>query len=771
MGMLGARAPLTRIRPRGPAALFLWLAWGLVVCAAAASWLNGLDAPSAVSGWLNVLAQWATVGLCWVEVRRAGTRRVLEPLVATAVTAFAAGYTTYLPTLAEAGPLAFPSGADVGHLVFKPLIFAALFVLVYRQLRTLSWLVTLDSAVGVFGAAAVLSVVVGPILAAGSGSPASEAAALVAIAYPAWDVVMLAVVAGIATAHGLSVGRNWNQLILGLLILSVADCLYAFRATGPGYVIGTPLDLGWTVGLLLVAVWLHGSATLRSEPAPSARGPLAMLVPSMATVCGIAVLVLASQVRMPIIAVVLASLALVGASIRTIVAFGELRRTVNLLAQTRTDELTGLPNRQALYADAPELLEAGGRRALLLLDLDRFKEVNDSLGHEAGDRLLVQVSARLAQQVGAGDLLARLGGDEFAILLDGAGVAEAEVVAVTLRDALAVPFTLSGIALTTTASVGIALFPEQGADLAVLLRKADMAMYKAKSARTGHHVYRAIDDRQGEKRLRTLEELRSALVDDEFVLHYQPKVHLGSGDVRGVEALVRWQHPARGLLYPDAFLALVEEFGLMHDLTQVVLGKALDQATRWHRSGKPLSVAVNFSASSLVDESLPERIGAMLLLRGLPASALQVEVTEDFLMSDRGRAHDILTRLRGQGIRIAVDDFGTGYSSLAYLRDLPIDQLKLDRSFVAPMTTDARAAALVSSTVVLAHSLGLTMVAEGIEDAESLAALAAFGCDEGQGFFMSRPVPAQDLDRWLAHRHPDALARSRPRGGAAEPVG
>ncbi|TFC86791.1 EAL domain-containing protein [Cryobacterium sp. TmT2-59] len=773
MGMLGVRALTAPIRPRGPATLLLWLAWTLVAGAAVASLLTGFGPPSAVSGWLNVLAQWAAVVLCWVEVRRAGSGRVLEPLVATAVTAFAAGHATYLLTTDAAAPHPFPSGADVGHLVFNPLILAALFVLVYRQLRTLSWLVTLDSAVGVFGAAAVLSVVVGPILAAGSGASSPEA--LLAVAYPSWDLTMVAVVTGIAAAHGLSVGRNWNQLILGLLIFTVADCLFAFRATGPGYVIGTPLDLGWTVGLLLVAVWLRGSTASRAEAAPPVRGAWAMVVPSMATVCGIAVLVLASQVRVPVTAVVLASLALVGASIRTIVAFGELRRTVNLLAQTRTDELTGLLNRRALYADVPGLLEDGGRRALLLLDLDRFKEVNDSLGHDAGDRLLLQVSARLAQLAGAGDLLARLGGDEFAILLDGAGEAEAEVVAVTLRDALAVPFTLAGIALTTTASVGIALFPQQGADLTVLLRKADMAMYKAKSSRTGHHVYRPIDDSHGDKRLRTLEELRSALVDDEFVLHYQPKIDLQSGAVRGVEALVRWQHPTRGLLYPDAFLAVVEESGLMHDLTQVVLAEALNQAARWHRSGKPLSVAVNFSASSLVDESLPERIGEMLRTRGLPASALQVEVTEDFLMSDRGRAHDILTRVRSQGIRIAVDDFGTGYSSLAYLRDLPIDQLKLDRSFVTPMTADARASALVSSTVVLAHSLGLTMVAEGIEDGEAFAVLAGYGCDEGQGYFMSRPVPPDQLDRWLTDREADAAvgapARRRTLSPAAEPAG
>jgi diguanylate cyclase (GGDEF)-like protein len=767
MALRAPRGGAATNRPHRPHSWLLWLLGALVACSVAAPLLTGLGLPLAVSAGTNVLAQWVTVLLCWVEVRRVGFGRYLEPLVAAAVTAFAAGYTAYLVTLG--GPaLPFPSVADAGHLLFNPLILAALFVLVYRQLRTLSGAVTLDSAVGVFGAAAVLSVALGPVLETDGGMP--SVGVLVAVAYPSWDLTMMAIVAGIAAARGLTVGRNWNLLILGLLIFTVTDTLFAFQVKGPGYMIGTPLDLGWTVGLALVAVWLRSSTLAPRDSTRPVRGAWAMVLPSVAMICGLAVLVTASQVPVPVTAVLLASLALVGATIRTILAFRELGRMVNLRTQTRTDDLTGLPNRRALYADVPGLLSGGHRRALLVIDLDRFKEVNDSLGHDAGDRLLVQVGARLAAQLGSDDLLARLGGDEFAILLADAGAPEAEAAAVTLLDALAVPFTLAGIALTTTASVGIALYPAQGGDLAVLLRKADMAMYKAKAARSGHHVYRSADDSHGDTRLRTLEELRNALTADELVLHYQPKIELASGAVHGVEALVRWQHPARGLLYPDAFLALAEESGLMPDLTQVVLAQALDQAARWHAQGRPLSVAVNFSGSSLVDEGLPERIGAMLGARSLPATALQVEVTEDFLMADRARAHDILSRLRARGVRIAVDDFGTGYSSLAYLRDLPIDQLKLDRSFVLPMTGDARAAALVSSTVILAHSLGLTMVAEGIEDGESYAALARYGCDQGQGYYMSRPVPAADFDVWLARHHPEEMALWRRRDEPLEVV-
>jgi len=327
-----------------------------------------------------------------------------------------------------------------------------------------------------------------------------------------------------------------------------------------------------------------------------------------------------------------------------------------------------------------------------------------------------------------------------------------------LRAALAEPFTLEGIALHANASIGIALFPDHAHDLTGLLRKADMAMYGAKAARSGHQIF--VQCSNGEDRLRLLQELRDALVGDELILHYQPKVDLTTGDLCGVEALVRWNHPSRGLLYPDKFLSLVEESGLMHDLTVTVLDKALDQAATWHARGEPLTVAVNLSATSLIDASLPTRIGTMIAERGLKNSALVLEITEDFLMADRERAHAILTRLRESGIQIAIDDFGTGYSSLSYLRDLPIDELKLDQSFVLPMADNARAAKLVSYTIALAHSLGLRIVAEGVEIEEVYSELARLGCDQAQGYHISRPLPIMELDQWIQHRRTPATQHS-----------
>ncbi|GAA1883538.1 putative bifunctional diguanylate cyclase/phosphodiesterase [Lapillicoccus jejuensis] len=434
-------------------------------------------------------------------------------------------------------------------------------------------------------------------------------------------------------------------------------------------------------------------------------------------------------------------------------------RLVQRLAHEAThDSLTGLANRRGLSTEGQARLDAHPRRrgALLLLDLDKFKEVNDSLGHQAGDQLLVEIGARLRAELPDTDVLARLGGDEFAVLLEDADPEQAAAVAERLRTTLAHPFTpvvgssaLASLTLHTTVSIGIARFPDDGPELSGLLRKADIAMYKAKVSGTGYHVYDDVDHDDGAARLRTMDELQSAIAEGQFVLHYQPKVDLDTGAVHSVEALTRWEHPTRGLLHPGDFIDLVEDAGLMRAMTRVVLAIALDQAARWRADGHPVSIAVNLSASSLVDEGLPDEVFTMLSVRGVPATDLQLEITEDFLMADRDRARKILSRLRTGGIRISIDDYGTGYSSLSYLRDLPVDELKLDRSFVQTMTDDDHAAALVASTISLAHSLGLRMVAEGVETLGAYTELTRLGCDEAQGYFISKPLPAARFESWL----------------------
>ncbi len=697
----------------------------------------------------------ATTGLpallCWAAVLRAQRGRTQLILVSTAVTAFALGNTYF--AFANPEELPFPSIADVGYMLFYPLILAGLVVSARREYGQVPRSVLVDGAIGSLGAASVLAVLMGPLFESATAGPVSLATA-VAVSYPLLDLVLVSVIVGLAAARWLIVGRRWSVLVLGLVIFAASDAVYAFQVLADTYSFGTPLDAGWAIGLALIAFWAWDLSRTEASVGHPVSGPWTLFVPGLASVAGMAVLVLGTQIQISTPAVSLAGVTLIFGAVRTQLASRQIGRMADLRRQARTDDLTGLPNRRALYAEASaHLIPGDGRRcALLLLDLDRFKEVNDSLGHDVGDLLLVQVGSRLFGQCRPGDLLARLGGDEFALLIQDAGHDDAVTAAVRLQAVLARPFTLEGIAIETNVSIGIALFPDQGDTLKVLLRKADLAMYKAKSSRSGHHVFVCADDDHGDSRLRMLEDLRGALASDELVLHYQPKIELGTGHVRGVEALVRWQHPSRGLLPPDTFLPLAEDVGLMREVTRIVMGKALDQAAVWRAQGTPLTVAVNMSPSTLIEADLPERIAAMIQVRGLSAADLMLEITEDFLMEDRARAKDILIRLRESGIRIAVDDFGTGYSSLAYLRDLPIDELKLDKSFVFPMAGDARATALVASIIDLAHSLGVRMVAEGVEDAIAYGELIRYGCDEAQGFYMSRPLPAAALDAWLAAR-------------------
>lgn len=708
-----------------------------------------------VDDWLGVLTVGAPVAVCWLAAIRARRRRPDVLLAAAAVTAFALGDVFYLVTSFTGGSVPFPSVADIGYVLVYPLLLSALALTVRRHARGLAPWVWLDCAVGSLGAAAVLAVVMQPVLDSGDGL--SPLAMVAAIGPPVFDLVLVAFIAGVASLRDVGMGTRWILLASGLLVFAAADVAYGLQVTSETYVLGTPLDAGWAVGLALLATWVDSASRTRRSAIGSphrATRATAMAVSSVATVAGVGVLVVSSQMAVSPLALGLAAGALLAAAARTQLTNRLLERMADQRrVAAATDELTGLPNRRAFYAEGhSRLVDPKNRRqALLTLDLDRFKAVNDSLGHRVGDQLLAQVGARLSDSLRGDDAVARLGGDEFAILLDDAGRDEALHAAARVARALAEPMSVGEARFGIGVSIGIALSPDDGTDLSQLLRKSDLAMYKAKTTQQGCHVYSHADDVDATASLKTVEELRTAIEADQLVLHYQPKVDLETGEVHGVEALVRWDHPTRGLLYPGAFLSVAEEAGLMSKLTQVVLAKALDQVHEWRQGGHMLTVAVNISASSLSVGELPEQVAMMLAVRGLPPGALQLEITEQFVMGDRDLARAILTRLHNSGIRISVDDFGTGYSSLSYLRDLPIDEVKLDNSFVIPMDGDVRAAALVASTITLAHTLGLRIVAEGVETAGTYTELSRMGCDEAQGHFMSRPVPAAELHRWLIH--------------------
>lgn len=489
------------------------------------------------------------------------------------------------------------------------------------------------------------------------------------------------------------------------------------------------------------------------------------------------------------------------ATVLVIILFYWLRRRSNRmrLAQARLsahqashDTLTGLPNRgrftQLLnrkLGEAQKDGEALESIGVVLLDLDRFKEINDTLGHHYGDRLLQQIGPRIQQVLRADEVMARIGGDEFAFLVsfrqDGGhedgerhgdgkqhggqpggeqrGGAQSrtalerhQAVARRVMAALRDPFVIDEIALTVEASAGIAVFPEHGTTGEVLLQLADTAMYLAKANHEDIAVYDRNLDVNDPRKLALLSQLRTAINRNELVLHYQPLINIGTNELRGVEALVRWQHPQEGLLPPSEFIALAEGSGLIHELTRYVLRTACEQAKTWLDAGHPLVVSVNISARCLLDSGLPDSVVATLAQTGLPTRLLKLEITESAIISDPTRAQSVINRLHSMGVALSIDDFGTGYTSLAYLHALPVHELKIDQSFVSRMLFDDKDAVIVRTAVELATRLGLDSVAEGIEDAETLSALADLGCTIAQGYHLGHPMPAARFNTWLVER-------------------
>ncbi len=459
----------------------------------------------------------------------------------------------------------------------------------------------------------------------------------------------------------------------------------------------------------------------------------------------------------------------------------------------RYDPLTGLPNRTlfreraaaaigpvrthmrpvarvksaagAQWEPLPDRARADGASvAVLLLDLDGFKQINDTLGHSVGDAVLREVAARLRAQLAPDTLLARLGSDEYAILHScTGGVEDALALAATVQAALQAPVTFGGVALNVEASVGVALVPDHARDADELLQRADLALDRARRRRGGVEVYAPEHHRSGAERLALLGEVRPALERGEFALFYQPQLALRTGRVTGVEALLRWRHPARGLVPPLQFISLIEQTALVGPVTLHVLDLALGQSASWREAGLDLGMSVNLSARNLHDPALPEQIAALLGRHSVPAAALTVEVTESAAMADPATAVDVLEALRALGMGVSIDDFGSGNASIAYLAKLPVGELKIDRSFVTPMCDSPRDEAIVRTTIDLARHLDLHVVAEGIETPDVCDRLAAMGCDTGQGFLISRPAPAAELTPWLVGRlGEDSVAAGSP---------
>lgn len=432
-----------------------------------------------------------------------------------------------------------------------------------------------------------------------------------------------------------------------------------------------------------------------------------------------------------------------------------------LLYQALHDTLTDLPNRVLLQERVERALVSSHRQrsalGLMFMDLDRFKEVNDTLGHHAGDMLLQEVSKRLLQTLRESDTVARLGGDEFGILLPLTDEPGAALTARRILDHMRQPFSIEDHRIDIGGSIGIALYPDHGHDVATLMRRADVAMYAAKRTGSGYTVYSADRDEANAMRLVMTGELRRAIDGDQLLLHFQPKVHLKDGRAREAEALIRWQHPERGFIPPDGFIPLAEETGLVKPLTTWLLGQAIRQHSSWKEQGYDIRVSVNFSAKTLHDPDLVETVLAQIARHAVEPSALQVEITESALMIDPDRALQTLGQLHNAGVWTSIDDFGTGYSSLGYLKQLPVDEIKIDKSFVLDMASSRDDASIVRSVVTLGHNLGLQVVAEGVENKRALDMLAGMECDIAQGFYLSRPLPAFEFLDWLQAREARAL--------------
>jgi diguanylate cyclase (GGDEF)-like protein len=448
--------------------------------------------------------------------------------------------------------------------------------------------------------------------------------------------------------------------------------------------------------------------------------------------------------------------------------------------QAHHDELTGLPNRKLLIRQTSEALaqaaRSQNRAGFLLLDLDRFKEVNDTLGHPVGDRLLRIVAHRLTHSVRPGDLVARLGGDEFAVLLPSVREAvTAREVATRLRAAVAEPIRLEGMSFEIEASVGIALYPDDATGFELLMQHADVAMYLAKERRSGVERYVADSDRNSPARLALLGDLRRGMDCGELELHFLPKVILETGRTSGMEALVRWRHPSRGLMAPEEFIPMVEQTYLMRDLTFVVVDRALAQAATWHRKGLPVQVSLNVAARDLIDSGLAERIAQGLQRHNLPPGSLQLEINERVLTSEPAYAVSAVESLAALGVALSLDDFGTGYSSLVRLKRLPVSEVKIDSSFIRRMLVSADDEVIVQSIVDLVRALDIDSVAEGVESAEVASALRAMGCKAAQGWHFSRPLTPAGATAWLLHHGVTGVwrtsVRSTSQGRAAEPAG
>lgn len=704
-----------------------------------------------IDGWMvdgfEVVVSCLAIGRALV--RQSG--RIAPLVLGAAVLSWSIGDVVLtFESLGGASP-SVPSLADLFYVGFYPCAYIALVLLLRRESVTLIPTTWLDGAVAGLGAAAVCGAFAfGDILRLAGGGTAAVVTNLV---YPMGDLLLLAlVVGGTALMAGKRKGP-WLMVAAGFAINAVGDGFNLFGSSAGSSKVGVIFNtIAWPISILLIssAVWMRRQP---SNPL-AAQKATSFVMPGLGAFAGLAILIYGTFHHIDSVALVLASGTLLVVGLRLALSVTSLRTiTEERHRQAVTDELTGLANRRQLaqvidtfFSEGADTTTTVRRLSFLFVDLNHFKEVNDSFGHPAGDELLRLLGPRMKECVRDQDLVVRLGGDELAVVLLDADADFATTVAARLVAKLEEPFVIGMVKVRISASIGIAIAPEHANDGDALLGCADAAMYRSKSARSAYEVYDHLLDNKVD-RLLLMDELRTAITQRELELNYQPQVDLRTGEILAVEALLRWNHPRLGNIAPLDFLPLAEEAGLMASLTALVVDSALGQCAVWRAEGRHFSVAVNVSATNILDDGFLDMIKHQLVRHRLPANVLVVEITETTIIGDFERCKMAIEALRSHGCEVSIDDFGAGFTSLAYLGSLLVNEIKLDRAFLGglELARNERSVALVGATVELAHALGLRVVAEGVEDVETLDLLARLGCDLAQGYYIGRPSPPKDM--------------------------
>ena len=720
---------------------------------AAAALVLGPAGVSAVAR--DVLVPAIAAGAATVVVSRAllvRRERAAWTLIALAVALFAAAYVYWSVDLRHQAAPPYPSIADAGWLAFYPIGYVGLGLLVRSRVVRFEMSIWLDGLIGATAVAAVGSAVLLPLVL--TGTSGTFAVVATNLAYPLADLLMIGIVALILSTTGYAPGRVWLLIGGGFALIAIADAVYLIELAEGTYHPGTLLDLLWPCGLTAIALsaW-EPHRRISAVPLESWR---TIAVPSTLALCALGVLVWGQFGTVTAVASLLAAVTIALVVARTGLTFHELRHLAESRRLALTDELTGLGNRRLFFMRTRALLadarEQGSEVALFVLDLDGFKELNDTLGHQSGDAALEQIGVRLSDASPRDAVVARLGGDEFGVAVPVTGRETAAELATVLRAAITERLHVSDVLLQIDASFGIALFPADGGDAETLLRCADVALYQAKERSGSHAFYEAARDSTSRERLYLAQELRAGIAGGELVVHYQPQVDLATGGVGAVEALVRWNHPARGLLAPGHFLPLTERTDLARAVTRAVTEQVARDVAVWRARGLGLRVSVNIGAPDLADEAFAGDLVRMLAQAGLSPQDLVLEVTEGVVMSDRVQAGNVLGELRAAGFDLSLDDFGTGHSSLSRVHELPLAEVKIDRSFVMRMVDEPAARGIVRSVIDLAGNLGLRVVAEGVEDDAALRVLRDLRCDVAQGFHFARALPADELAAWIDAR-------------------